>query len=188
MKGAPNGFFADGLMLFGSPEKGGLAAKGYVLQPPDLRGGSVACLNGYQDKIRGLLATLSIKMRAQLQWTCHCDYKKELTRYFRETERVAHPHLKRVRTERFQRYWEKMHRRELRREDLVLFLSTEIYNLKARGGLEAYYEKLLGQLGGQFEELTGTLRTIFGSDTTVAPMGDAEHFIYFKKFLNPSLA
>ncbi|HTQ30426.1 MAG TPA: hypothetical protein VMI53_04395 [Opitutaceae bacterium] len=192
MTAAPNGHFADGLILFGSPEKGGVAAKGYVLQPPDLRGGSVAHLNGYQDKIRGLLANLSAGMRAQVQWTADCDYKKELTRYFRETERVTHPHLKRVRTERFQRYWEKMHRRELRRESLVLFVTAEITaysgNLKTRGNLQGYYEKLLGQLKGRFDELTGTLRTIFGSDTAVAPMDDLEHFIYLKKFLNPSLA
>lgn len=192
MKGAPNGHFAEGLILFGSLEKGGVAAKGYVLQPPDLRGGSVAHLNGYQDKIRSLLASVSGGMRAQLQWTCNSDYKKELTRYFRETERVTHPHLKRARGERFQRYWDKMHRRELRREHLVLFVTTEITsysgNLKTRDGLASYYEKLLGQLRGQFDELTGTLRTIFGADTTVTPMGDAEHFVYCKKFLNPSLA
>ena len=47
MKSAPNGHFAEGLILFGSLEKGGTAAKGYVLQPPDLRGGSVAHLNSY---------------------------------------------------------------------------------------------------------------------------------------------
>jgi hypothetical protein len=150
MKGAPNGHFAEGLILFGSPEKGGSAAKGYVLQPPDLRGASVAHLNAYQDKIRGFLANLSTGMRAQLQWTSNCDYKKELTRYFRETERVTHPHLKRVRSERFQRYWDKMHCRELRRENLVLFVTAEITsysgNLKSRDSLARYYAKLIGQL------------------------------------------
>ena len=124
--GAPNGFFAEGLMVFGPLEKGGLASKGYLLQPPDLRGGSIAHLNAYQDKIRSLLANLGEGMRAQFQWTCNCDYRQELTRYFRETEKVTHPHLKRVRQERFQRYWDRMHRRDLRREQLVLFISAEI--------------------------------------------------------------
>jgi hypothetical protein len=189
---APNGYFADGLMLFGAPEKGGTVAKGYVLQPPDLRGGSIAHLNGYQDKIRSLLANLGAGMRAQFQWTCNCDYRTELARYFRETEKVTHPHLKRARQERFDRYWQKMHRRELRREHLVLFVSTPIAgysgNLSTRVGLETYYVKLLGQLRGQFDELTGTLRTIFGADTTVTPMDDLAHFVYVLKFLNPSLA
>ena len=43
--GAPNGYFAGGLMLFGSLEKGGVASKGYVLQPPDLRGAARAGLH-----------------------------------------------------------------------------------------------------------------------------------------------
>jgi len=179
-------------MIFGSPEKGGSAAKGFVLQPPDLRGGSVAHLNGYQDKIRSLLANLGEGLRAQFQWTCDCDYRTELTRYFRETEKVAHPHLKRVREERFQRYWEMMHRRELRRERLVMFISTDIAGyaglLKTPEGLRAYYGKLLGQLRGQFDELTGTLRSIFGADTAVQPMDDLAHFTYCSRFLNPSLA
>jgi len=189
MKGAPNGYFAEGLIVFGSPDKGGVAAKGFILQPPDLRGGSVAYLNSYQDKIRGFLASLGPGMRAQFQWTCNCDYKQELTRYFRETERVEHPHLKQVRYERFRRYWDRMHKRELRREHLVLFITTEIAaSRETKGGLNSYFESLLGQLKGQFEELSGTLRTIFGGDTTIAPMDDAEHFAYCKKFLNPSLS
>ncbi|MEO6994874.1 MAG: hypothetical protein ABI273_14800 [Lacunisphaera sp.] len=192
MKSAPNGFFAEGLILFGALEKGGVAAKGYVVQPPDLRGGSVSHLNAYQDKIRAFLAHLAPGMRAQFQWTSNCDYKKELTRYFRETERLTHPHIKRVRTERFERYWDRMHRRDLRRENLVLFITTDITrysgSLKTRVGIQQYYGQLLGQLRGQFEELTNTLRTIFGSDTAIAPMTDPEHFAYCKKFLNPSLA
>ncbi len=190
--GAPNGFFAEGLMVFGPLEKGGMASKGYVLQPPDLRGGSIAHLNAYQDKIRSLLANLGEGMRAQFQWTCNCDYRQELTRYYRETEKVTHPHLKRVRQERFQRYWDRMHRRDLRREQLVLFISAEIAAQSGRAlttdGLSAYYDKVLAQLRGQFDELTGTLRTIFGSDTTVTPMDDLAHFSYCSKFLNPSLA
>ena len=189
---APNGFFAEGLMIFGSLEKGGLASKGYELQPPDLRGGSITQLNAYQDKIRSLLANLGEGLRAQFQWTCNCDYRQELTRYFRETEKVTHPHLKQVRTERFQRYWARMHRRELRREQLVLFVSVPITALPGKAqsllSLEAYYGKVLGQLRGQFEELTNTLRTIFGSDTTVAPMDDLGHYTYCSKFLNPSIA
>ena len=169
--GAPNGYFAEGLLVFGSLEKGGVASKGYVLQPPDLRGGSITQLNAYQDKIRALLANLGEGMRAQFQWTCNCDYRQELTRYFRETEKVTHPHLKRVRTERFQRYWDRMHRRDLRREQLVLFVSTQMAALPGKAltrvGLDAYYQKVLAQLRGQFEELTDTLRTVFGSDTTV---------------------
>lgn len=192
MKAAPDGHFTDGLIIFGALEKGGSAARGYVLQPPDLRGGSVSHLNAYQDKIRGLLSLLGPGMRAQFQWTCNCDYKQELTRYFRETERVAHPHIRRVRTERFDRYWTRMHNRDLRREHLVLFVTTEVARssgpLPTLTSLQHYFEKILDQLRAQFDELTNTLRTVLGNDTTVTPMGDAEHFAYCKRFLNPSLA
>ena len=58
MKAAPNAYFAEGMIVFGSPGKGGIAAKGFVLQPPDLRGGSVAYVNAYQDKIRNFLGNL----------------------------------------------------------------------------------------------------------------------------------
>ncbi|MFA6960625.1 MAG: hypothetical protein WC205_07750 [Opitutaceae bacterium] len=190
--GAPNGYFAGGLLLFGSLEKGGVASKGYVLQPPDLRGASVANLNAYQDKIRSFLALLGEGMRAQLQWTVDPDYLTELTRYYRETQAATHPHIRRVRDERFNRYWRKMQRRELRREKLVVFISTDITgysgNLKTKAGLQAFYDKALAELRSRFEEITGTLRTLFGTDTTVTPMGDEEHFAYYMKFLNPSLA
>lgn len=190
--GAPNGYFADGLLLFGSLEKGGVASKGYILQPPDLRGASVANKNAYQDKIRVFLGLLGERMRAQLQWTVDSDYLTELTRYYRETERVTHPHIRRVRDERFNRYWRKMQRRELRREKLVVFLSTDVTgysgNLKTRVGLQSYYDKVMSELRTRFDEITSTLRTLFGADTTVTPMGDQEHFAYYLKFLNPSLA
>jgi hypothetical protein len=179
-------------MIFGALDQGGWASKGYVLQPPDLRGGSVAQLNAYQEKIRTLLANLSEGMRVQFQWTCNCDYRTELTRYFRETEKVTQPHLRRVRMARWERHWEKMHRRELRREQLVLFLSVKIDASSAkavtREGLHNYYEKVLAQLRGQFAEMTDTLCTLLGSDTPVTPMDDLAHFAYCQKFLNPSLA
>lgn len=189
---APNGFFAGGLILFGSLEKGGLVSKGYILQPPDLRGAHVTQLNTYQDKIRSFLASLSEGQSAQIQWTCNSDYRQELTRYFRENEKITHPEIKRKRMLRFDSFWERMNRRELRRELLVIFISTDITsyagNLKTQVGLHTHYDRLLGQLRTQYDEQTETLRTIFGADTPVTPMDDLGHFGYFLKFLNPSLA
>ncbi|OAM89973.1 hypothetical protein OH491_16840 [Termitidicoccus mucosus] len=189
---APNGYFAGDLILYGTLEKG-VASKGFILQPPDLRGGTIAQLNAYQDKIRALLSLFSDGLRAQFQWTCNCDYRQELTQYHRATETLAtHPHIRRVRTERFERYWGKMHQRELRREQLILFISAPLAGYAplatTRGSLADDYAKLLAQLHTRFEEITHTLRTLFGSDTTVSPMDDIAHFTYFSKFLSPSLA
>ena len=95
--GPPNGFFAEGMMIFGPLDKNGVASKGFVLQPPDLRGGSIAHLNAYQDKVRALLALLGEGMHAQFQWTGNSDYREALTRYYRETEKVTHPGVRNMR-------------------------------------------------------------------------------------------
>jgi hypothetical protein len=57
-----------------------------------------------------------------------------------------------------------------------------------KGGNRDYYNKTLVQLRSTFDELGITLTTIFGAGTTVRPMSDMEHFAYYKRFLNPTLA
>ncbi len=56
---APNGQLIDGLMISGSPERGGTVAKGFWLEPPDWRGGSFERLNAFQEQVRSLLALVS---------------------------------------------------------------------------------------------------------------------------------
>ncbi len=188
----PNGFFADGMMLYGSLGKGGLASKGFLVGPADQRGASVSQVNGYQEKIRNLLALLGENLWAQLQWSCDGDYRPELTAAYREIVEIADPEIRRVRLRYWRRHWKKLLARALRREQLVLFLivRTNVQSgpLLTRAALLAYYEEHLAQLRTQFEELADTLRTIFGADTTVTPMDDLAHFTYCAKFLNPSFA
>ncbi len=189
--GPPEGRFVNGLLLFGSPESGGVVAKGFWLEPPDLRGASFERLNAFQDQVRGLLALVGPGRRLQFQWSSDADYRAELLRYHEQTQGVADPVIRRVRNERFTRYWQRMLGRDLRRERLALFLSIEISAstgiLKTREGLRDHYAALLDELAAQFEEFSGTLRTIFGPETTVRPMGDEEHFDCLHRFLNPSL-
>ncbi|MEO8849421.1 MAG: hypothetical protein ABI440_12440, partial [Casimicrobiaceae bacterium] len=188
----PNAYFAGDLLVFGSLEKGGSASKGFVLQPPDLRGGSIEHLNACQDKIRNLLALIGPGMRAQFQFGADGDYRPELTEYYRETEPITHPKIRRARMQTFQRLWDKMLNRKLRRERCVLFLSTEIAAqprpLLSREALANHYDKMLAQLRTQFDEVGDSLRTVFGADTAVTPMDDLAHFSYCAKFLNPSFA
>ncbi|MGH8017557.1 MAG: hypothetical protein ACREIA_04595 [Opitutaceae bacterium] len=190
--GAPNGHFADDLILFGALEEGSRVAKGYVLRMHDQRGASVAQLNAYQDKVRSALALFNDGMSGQLQWSCSSDYGADIMTFDRETDGIAHPHVKRVRRRMARRAWERMSRRELRREDVVLFISTKVASpvgkFKASSKSEIYYKAMLGQLRSQFDEWTGTLQAIFGADTTVTPLSHLAHFTYFSKFLNPSLA
>lgn len=189
---APEGRFVSGFALFGSPERGGVAAKGFRLEPPDLRGASIARLNAFQDQVRSLLALIGPGRRVQFQWSCDSDYRAELLRYQDRTKTVADPAIRRVRNERFTRYWQRMAKRQLRRERLTLFLSIEIAdysgNFQTRGGLEASYDALFRELAAQFEEFATTLRSIFGAETTVTPLDEAAHCGCLRRFLNPSLA
>ena len=189
---APNGHFADGMILYGNLESGATAAQGFILEPPDLQSASVALRNEFQDKLRIFLATLGPRQRAQLQWTCNSDYRKELTRYHAQTGQATDEYVRTIRQERFSRYWQRMMDRTLRREQLVLFVSHDIESssglIQSKVGLLDYYYKTLQQLRSHFDELGVSLMTIFGAGTTARPMSDLEHFSYYKRFLNPSLA
>lgn len=191
-KGAPNGFFAEGMIVFGGLEEGSRVAKGYVLHTHDQRGASIAQLNACQDKVRSMLALFNEGLSGQLQWSCHGDYGPEIIGFDGETDRVNHPHVKRIRRRTARRMWERMLRRELRREHVVLFVIAKVTarqdGRKVSVGSEPYYRVLLGQLRTQFDEVTSALQTVFGAETTVAPMDDFAHFTYYSRFLNPSLA
>jgi len=189
---APEGRLVDGLIVYGTPERGGAAAKGFWVEPPDLRGASFERLNAFQDQLRSLLALVGPGRRLQFQWACDADYRAELLRYHEHTRQVTEPAVRRTRNERFARYWERMQQRELRRERLALFLSIEIAgysgNVRTRDGIQAHYDALLRGFSAQFEEFATALRSVFGSDTTVRPMDDGHHFVCLQRFLNPTLA
>lgn len=71
---APEGRMVEGMLVFGSPERGGVVAKGFRLEPPDLRGASFEQLNAFQDRVRALLALVSPGRRLQIQWWPDSDY------------------------------------------------------------------------------------------------------------------
>lgn len=189
--GAPEGRFVDGMLMFGSPEAGGLVARGFRLERPDPRGASFERLNAYQDQIRALLALVSPGSRLQVQWWADADYRKALLDYHAHTQDVKDASVRAVRNERFTRYWQRMLRGGLRREHLVVFLSIEISAAApladSRTGFTGHYEAVLRELAGQFEEFGGSLRSVFGPETPVYPLGDLEHFALIRRFLNPSL-
>jgi hypothetical protein len=164
---APNGHFAEGMILYGNLESGATAAQGFILEPPDLQSASVALRNEFQDKLRIFLATLGPRQRAQLQWTCNSDYRKELTRYHAQTGQATDEYVRTIRQERFSRYWQRMMDRTLRREQLVLFVSHDIESssglVQSKVGLLDYYYKTLQQLRSHFDELGVSLMTIFGA-------------------------
>ncbi|MBC7368980.1 MAG: hypothetical protein H7343_19580, partial [Undibacterium sp.] len=189
---APDGRMVEGMLVFGSPERGGLVAKGFRLEPPDLRGASFEQLNAFQDRVRALLALTSPGRRLQIQWWPDSDYRQALLAYHARTQEVKDPPIRAVRNERFTRYWPRTLNGTLRREHLAVFLSIEIEasagTVHSKEGLREHYAAVLQELAGQFEEFASTLRTVFGPETPVHPMDDAEHCACLRRFLNPSHA
>jgi hypothetical protein len=189
---APDGRFVAGMLVFGSPERGGVVARGFRLEPPDLRGASFEQLHAFQDHVRALLALAAPGRRLQIQWWPDSDYREALLAYHARTQEVADPAIRAIRNERFTRYWPRTLNGTLRREHLAVFLSIEIDayagNLRGRDGLRDHYAAVLQELAGQFEEFADTLRAVFGPETPVHSMGDAEHCACLRRFLNPSHA
>ncbi|GAA5143747.1 hypothetical protein GCM10023213_32370 [Prosthecobacter algae] len=190
---APNGYFVRDLIVYGSLRHGGAVAKGFVFEPPDLANAATSELNGFQDQLSLLLASLDDHQRLQVQWYCDSDYRQELLRYHDETQNAANVWTRRVRNERFTRYWTAMTERQLRRQRLVLWISRRIDHSPSsslsRAALTQHYEHLLDQLQQEFAHVEETLRHIFsGQGARLHAMSDEDHYRHYARFLNPSFA
>ncbi len=190
---APNGYFIRDLIVFNGLSQGGYVSKGFIFQPPDLTNVQVSELNGFQDQIALLLASLADNQRLQVQFFCDSDYRRELLRYQAETEGMSNAWTQRNRSERFSRYWQMMENRQLRRQRLILYVSRKIESspkgIRSEEALTKYYDTLLGQLQTEFEQVHEELLRIFnGYGARVIPMTDADHYLHCTTFLNPSLA
>jgi hypothetical protein len=191
---APNGYFVRDMIVFNGLSQGGYVSKGFLFQPPDLTNAQVSELNEFQDQICLLLASLNDNQRLQVQFFCDSDYRNELLHYQQETERLAtNAWTRRSRNERFQRYWQQMMERRLRRQRLVLYISRKLETgpkgLHSGRALTEYYDTLLNQLQGEFAQVHEVLATIFsGQGARIVPMTDADHFRHCTTFLNPSFS
>jgi hypothetical protein len=187
----PNGFFVRDVIVFNHLRRGGFVAKGFVLEAPDLTNSPIADLNDFQDQICLLLASLQENQRLQVQYFCDSNYKDELLRYQRETERFTNSWTKRSRNERFCRYWQAMTERQLRRQRVVVYITRALDNqprlAQSGKGRRDYYATLFDQLASEFEHTHRLLLEIFSnSGTRVTPMTDSDHFRHYARFLNPS--
>ncbi len=191
---APNGYFVRDLMVFNGLSQGGYVSKGFVFQPPDLTNAQISELNEFQDQICLLLASLNDNQRLQVQFFCDSDYRNELLNYQQATERlVTNAWTRRSRNERFQRYWQQMMERRLRRQKLVLYISRKIENgpkgLHSKSALADYYETSLNQLQAEFAQVHEVLAAVFsGQGARIIPMTDADHYRHYTTFLNPSFS
>jgi len=181
------------LIVFNRLAEDGYVSKGFVFEPPDLTNAEVSELNAFQDQLSLLFASLTEQQRLQVQYFCDSDYRKELLRYRAETDKAANAWTKLCRNERFERYWQAMTERRLRRQKLILYVSRRIEGsangIRSQAALSDYYAHLLEQLRAEFEHVHEMLTTIFsGQGARIIPMTDADHFRHFKAFMNPTLA
>jgi hypothetical protein len=189
----PNGYFLNDLIVFNSLREGGYVSKGFIFEAPDLTNAQAAELNGFQDQLSLMLASLGEQQRLQIQFFSDSDYRQELLRYQEETKKATNVWTRRSRNQRFERYWEMMTERKLRRQRLVFYISRRIENsprgIQSKTALTEYYEQLLSQLRGEFEHVHEMLAGIFaGQGARIIPMKDADHYRHYTTFLNPSLA
>src|SRR5580693_8938536 len=189
----PNGYFLNDLIVFNSLKEGGYVSKGFLFEAPDLTNAQVGELNDFQDQLSLMLASLGEQQRLQIQFFCDSDYRQELLRYQQETQKAANVWTRRSRNQRFERYWQMMAERRLRRQRLVFYISRRIESsprgIQSKTALTEYYEQLLAQLRGEFEHVHEMLAGIFaGQGARIIPMKDADHYRHYTSFLNPSLA
>lgn len=188
----PQAHFFNSMLVFGSLERGSSVAKGFWVQPADVRGASHLRLNENQDRWRTVLQGTGPGRRLQFQWSCDSNYREELERYRKATEAVPEPAIRTVREERFARYWQRVGQRGLRRERLAVFLSIEVQeysgNLASKEQIASRYESLLAQCAREFAEFVESARRIFGVEANITPMDDADHGRFTENFLNPSIA
>ncbi|HTL66209.1 MAG TPA: hypothetical protein VL200_00975 [Lacunisphaera sp.] len=189
---APDARFLNGMLVFGTPERGGVVAKGFLVEAQDLRGASHPRLNAHQDQMRAILALVGEGCRVQFQWKCEPDYRPDLAGFRKRTSDSAPALVQAARNERVSRYWPRMQQGTLRRERLAIFFSLEVIThsgvARTREGLREHYAALLGALATKFEEIGRALRATLGNEARVFPMDDSAHCAFIQKFLNPTLA
>jgi hypothetical protein len=192
-RSVPNGWFVHNMIVFNELDKRGFASRGFVLEPPDLRNTTVEARNDFHIRFSRFLSTFSHPETLQLQWSIDSDYREELLRFDRDTERLAaNPWTRRVRKQRFHRAWRLMERGVLRREHLKMFITVPIQtntpNRPDGPGLERQYRGALESLDAYFNSKLAMMQNIFGGDSfKIRPMDNAEHFRHYLEFLNPGI-
>ena len=190
-----DGHYIKGFLIFGNLDKSGFAAKGFEIQPPDLRNAAIDTLHEFEDKLRRLLVTIQSPARTQWHWNVNSDYKDVLEAFDRRTEKLAENEWSiRTRKERYHRYIKRMGQGCLRREKLRLYLSIpipahrRITDIKNEEDKEHFFNSCLKGLENYFDTQFHLIEHIFGSGTKIKLMGDKEHYAHHCEFFNPSFA
>lgn len=190
-----DGYYINDFLIFGQFDKTGFAAKGFEIQPPDLRNGAISSLHDFEDKLRRLLVTIQPPARTQWCWNVNSDYKDALEAYDLRTKELATNEWSiRTRKERYHRYVKRMEAGRLRREKLRLYISIpiparhRISEFKTNEEQVYFYDSCLKGLESFFGTQLNLIKHILGAGTQIKIMGDKEHYAHHAEFFNPSFA
>ncbi len=183
-----DGYFGENVIVFEGLHRAGFIARGFEVTPPDLENADPVHHNALESDLVAVLAAVKPHQRLQFQWDKGGKYRTALLRYRAETARLAtNDWTKRVRNEVFVRAWQQDESGELRRERLRVYLTMPV-GADVHGNKRRSREALLSAFQEEFHQFGLFLEALFGTTGgRVRPMSDADHFLHYLEFLNPSL-
>jgi hypothetical protein len=183
-----DGFIGEDVIVFEGLHRGGYISRGFEITAPDLENADPAHHNALESDLVALLAAVKPHQRLQFQWDKGGKYRTALLRYRAETARLAtNEWTRRVRNEIFVRAWEQDEAGVLCRERLRVYLTMPV-DAEVTHGKRRSQEALLSAFREEFHQFGLFLEALFGSNGgRVRPMTDADHFVHYLEFLNPSL-
>lgn len=187
---APDGYFGEDMIVFEGLHRGGYIARGFEIIAPDLEQADPVHHNAFESELVALLSVLKPDWRMQIQWTTDSNYHDALQHYRDDTlKHSTNAWSTRQRNERFVRYSRLAEDGVLRRERLRLYFTMPVDadTLGQKAG-RLTTEALLNAYDEQFKQAGQFLQALFGgSGGRVRPMANADHFLHYLEFLNPSL-
>jgi len=185
-----DGYFGEDMIVFEGLHRGGFISRGFEVVAPDLENADPVHHNALESDLVALLSALKPGWRMQVQWTSDSDFRRPLQRYREDTVRFStNAWSTRQRNERFVRYSRLVDESALRRERLRLYFTMPVdADAIGRKAGRLTNEALLGAYAEQFKQTGQFLQALFGgSGGQVRPLTDADHFLHYLEFLNPSL-
>jgi hypothetical protein len=184
-----DGYFGEDVIVFEGLHRGGYISRGFEITPPDLEHADPVHHNALESDLIAMLAAVKPHQRGQVQWDKGGKYRSPLLAYRDDTKKLAkNPWTERVRNEVFVRSWTRDEAGELCRERLRFYLTSPV-DVEALGAKRKSRDAVLSAYVEEFRQFGQFLDALFaGNGGRVRPMTDADHFLHYLEFLNPSLS
>ncbi len=151
----PDCYLVDDLLIFGDITRG-VICQGIDVSMPDQTNVEADVLNAVESDLRTFLANLQEGERLQVQFYKDSDYGRDLERYQKITDKGNMCRFsRRHRTERYERYVDRMENDRLIQSNLRFYISTKIQAAKFRAGgvsRRAHYERIVNTYKQSFDQ------------------------------------